>query len=219
MAAEMARWRSAMSVLAGPPAAAAHPPADPWVAASPSELMREASVREGSNMLPSGAALPRIGSNILAQRQPPRAAAVPPPPGAARRLSAGQLLGRDGSDEGDRRCCLCKAAHQFMTADLPWVMQAAMRPLHDRYAGADASCRHRQDRAIGGGGGTQQAAASDNLKEAGAGRPQRVIALVAPRAKRQRTDGGGTCTDDANSHMSEYTEGSLAGACCCGRKG
>ena len=82
LAAEMARWRNAMALLGG--AAAAPGPQD-WVAASPSEVMLEASVREGSNV---PAALPRIGSN----------AAVP---GAGTCGGGGRGGGaRDASNEG-----------------------------------------------------------------------------------------------------------------------
>jgi hypothetical protein len=161
MAAEMSRWRSAMSMLAGPPAAAGAAAApDPWVTASPSELMHEASVREGSNMLPSAAAaLPRIGSSLLAQRQ----AAVP--------------KGHGG--RGAQRAAAAPAG-----------------PGPQAQAGLAA--------------GAQPAAASDNLVGSSGVRPQRVIALVAPRAR--RTEAAGAFAHDADSHMSEDSEGSQAGA-------
>jgi hypothetical protein len=161
MAAEMMRWRSAMSMLAGPPAVAGAPAApDPWVTASPSELMHEASVREGSNMLPSAAAaLPRIGSSLLAQRQPA--------------LPGGHV--RRGAQ---------RAAAPAVGAG----PQAQAAP----------------------SAGVQPAAASDNLVGSSGVRPQRVIALVAPRAR--RTGGPGAFTNDADSHMSEDSEGSQAGS-------
>ncbi len=119
MAAEMARWRSAMGALAGPPAANTHHAAgaDPWLAASPSEVMHDASVREGSNLLPSAAPLPRIGSSLPAAAQAARRGgggwdAAPRAAAAAQRearpgATAAELAGRNGSDEGvsgDRRC-------------------------------------------------------------------------------------------------------------------
>ena len=59
--------------------------------------------------------------------------------------------------------------------------------------------------------GVHQAAASANGLHEGGGRQQRVLALVAPRTKRQRLDASADA-GDAGSQLSEDTEGSLAGA-------